>query len=87
MSVAEAIERRARMIRVHGSLEEAHEHAHDRPADARPDERHCREWNAWLCLLCWQIRQTESDASQPEDVALFDGAPVAMCATCRVARV
>jgi hypothetical protein len=82
MSVAEARERRARMIRFHGSLENAHERGGASLFCYQPTGR---EWNAWECCVCWS-RGLEVDASAAPDVAVFEGEVVAMCSECRRSR-
>lgn len=87
MTVAEAIERRARIIRVHGGLADAMDHA-------RPDTRtydhqtHDRRWAYPWCEssteLCLVDRMAPREAVGEDDVELDeDGIPVAACAECR----
>lgn len=85
MTLAEAIERRARMIRVHGSLEEAHDHGYGPAVHEDGDEPQDRDWNCWSCVPCWENDRGDEpvDAVAPEDVGLLDGIPVAMCSRCR----
>lgn len=87
MSVAEAIGRRARMIRVHGSLANAY-YRHQRHVVAR-DPWQDRRWADFSCHSTGHHDGREwvsEHVDQPEDVGLLDGIPVAMCAACRAAR-
>jgi hypothetical protein len=86
-TVAEAVERRARMIRFHGSLSDAWVHgqvsgnivSHD--AGWKADQS--RDWALWDCASC----EAKADAS--EDVAMIDALPLngelpmPLCPTCR----
>lgn len=87
MTVAEAVERRARMIRVHGGLERAFDHA----GQAAVAQLGCgvykttdaRAWAGWQCSswACFEPADGADDVS-PDD----RGVLVPMCARCRGAR-
>ena len=81
MTVDEAVRRRARIIRVHGSLDGI---AYRSDQDRR-----------WAAVNCQAILHVEddgeifrclNDALGAEDVDRLYGIPVAMCARCRGAR-
>jgi hypothetical protein len=80
MSVAEAVERRTRMIRFHGSLEAAVEHG---TANAEPSGDMSRFWTSWVCLNPDDSEDCTHDASNPEDCAKPLDYVVAVCPVCR----
>lgn len=103
MTLAEAIERRARILRAWGGLldgrkdidEQPPQHAiahrtQDGNAGALSHDHH-RAWAAASCRVQRRISAgftpfCNADAGRPEDVALLDGIPVAMCSACRAAQ-
>jgi hypothetical protein len=86
MTVAEAIERRTRMIRFHGSLDLAQSHGDEtlllRGHSSDSPSRHW-SWNVCLMLTSSGDRICANVADDPEDVAVVDGQIVPVCPTCR----
>jgi hypothetical protein len=78
MTIKEAVERRARMIRFHGSLELAFRHG--RGADALMR----RDWNEWTCRI-GRLGVCQGDAIASSDVAWIDNRVTAACPACRSA--
>ena len=96
MTVEEAVERRSRMIRVHGSLRKAWQHG-ARTINAmefgQADELRgnaARWWNGWRCTATVGTNQRRcfAVADAAEDVALVGAAeqPTAVCSRCRSAQ-
>jgi hypothetical protein len=90
MSVVEAVERRARMIRFHGSLEAAYQHGHQHVATDPERNEMPRAWSSWFCHL--QLEQESDgvectgDASEADDVepdTADSGCIVSVCPACR----
>jgi hypothetical protein len=87
MSMAEAVERRARMIRFHGSLEAAHRHGHGFATDPEPRETRveCTGYaldaddvkfpDLWVWIRAWIgwdcVLCNDGVATEAEDIA-FD---------------
>lgn len=85
-ALAEAIERRRRIIRAHGSLSEAQSHAF-KYVEIYTDggDRDDRRW-AYPRCECTYIYPSLGQTETAEDVGLIDGVPVAMCDDCRDAQ-
>lgn len=93
MTVGEAVTRRARMIRVHGSLRKAWQHG-VRTAikwiEAREDTavtiRRGRGWTMWRCVGVVDRHRCPRECFDAGDVALVQGQPAPMCSQCRAAQ-
>jgi hypothetical protein len=84
MTLADAVCRRARTIRVHGSLENALDHGrHPRREHghrARVTLGVSRRWASWFC----ELDTCGLDALRPEDVLQTNRGPLAICEACRL---
>lgn len=78
MTLAEVIERRRRMIRVHGSLRSAALFNTLGQHGSRRVHQVDRRWSLDLCSGCAQFVAVAAD-----DVAMRDGVALAMCPSCR----
>jgi hypothetical protein len=95
MTVAEAVERRARMIRFHGSLEKAYQHGHQHVVTDPECNEMPRAWSSWFCHLQLERERDgfECDGSALavddviEDTMMFENGPhrciVSACPACR----
>ncbi len=96
MTIKEAVERRARMIRFHGSLEAAYRHGHPYITADQGRNEMSRAWNSWFCRLqlesgngfeCTDWVFGAADTHGAEDVAfdnvmLEDGEQQCIVAAC-----
>jgi hypothetical protein len=82
MSLAEAVERRARVIRFWGTMRYAYEEAHR--VYGGP-ERQGRNWGFWLCMMSRNGVPFGCGRRAPKaaDVTMLDGECVAACPACR----
>jgi hypothetical protein len=86
MAIGEAVERRARTIRFHGSLEAACDNGmFSHPESSIPNDAMPRAWNGWTCHFKDDQEECFGDAAEAEDVDVDRGEKciVPCCVNCR----